>query len=379
MGAWTYLVFLVGFAAIVGTHELGHFIAAKLYGFEVPYFSIGFGPTILRFSFGGTDFRLSLFPIGGYIKIAGDAISEEEAVADIRAIIEDPGLNQEVKNRLSVSLLAYTNTEDVQQLGPWSHWYFFKSGWEQLVVCLSGPLASALLAVPLSMLLIFNQGNLVPVVPLSVAQVAPEQTVLHIGDEVLAIDNHKIQSINDYLKASISVVPGDNVELTVRRGDRKLTLSFIAPDDFASTGFGVVFQARKVDVSFIDSIPLAIKETYNGISLQIWALCQLLTGKLDVNQGLSGPVGIIHFGASSINDGFSSFVSFCRFLTEGLAIANLLPLPILDGGRSLISLWKIFTGRSLNAHIFRGMVIGGSIILLMLVVYVTVLDISRIV
>jgi regulator of sigma E protease len=378
MGGWKYIVFLLGFGVIIGAHELGHFIAARLCGMEVPLFSIGFGPTILRFSSGGTEFRLGLFPLGGFVKIAGDAVSEEEAVADIEALIEDSTLSEVVRNRLSRSLSEYSNVENRGQPMSWLNWYFFKSGWEQIFVSLSGPFASALLAVPLSMILLFTQGNLVPVVPLSVAQISEASGYFHVGDEVLAINGHAIESVNDYLKASIAIAPGETVDITVRRDQLEQEVSFVAPEDFATTGYGLVFDATHEKVSLPDSILLAIKETISGLSLQLWALWQLLTGNFGLNGALSGPVGIIRFGATSVQDGFVSFVSFCRFLTEGLAIANLFPLPVLDGGRSLISLWRVCTGRSLNAQIQRGMLIGGSIVLLVFAVYVTVLDISRI-
>lgn len=373
---FSFFLFSLCFAFVVGFHEFGHFLSARKFGIGVPRFAIGFGPIIGKIVLSGTEFSLRVLPLGGYVELLGDSISREFAELSVEQLLNDPGLDPAVKDKIRAT-------------GE-SGWFVNQSGWKQLCVDLAGPLASALLALPLSLLLLMGQGQFTPVLPLTVGQVqsihqsdsggriTTESEELMVGDQLISINGHPISSVEDYFKEIVHLNPGEPVMVVVNREGIATDVTIVPGEEVTTEGLGIKLNSHLRKVTLEEAIPLSVTETLAGIKLQAYAITELFSGHLGV-RGLSGPIGIFKAGQESAQLGSWPLVNFIRTLTEGLALLNILPLPVLDGGRSLFAVWKIITGQQVNGVVYYYLTVVGAMFLVSLAIFATVIDLGRLV
>ena len=181
-------IFLLVLGAMIFVHELGHFLVAKWLGIRVEVFSLGFGKRLLGFKRGDTDYRLSLLPLGGYVKMAGDNIAEERAGAPDEFL---------------------------------SH-----SKWDRFLVAVAGPVMNLLtaLAIPLVASMIFFEVPAYKVEPPVVASARPDSAAakagLQPGDRIVRFDDTEVPTWRD-LDDQVLLHPGANVTLTVDRAGQQ--------------------------------------------------------------------------------------------------------------------------------------------------------------
>ncbi|HHT72494.1 MAG TPA: RIP metalloprotease RseP [Firmicutes bacterium] len=335
----TLAAFVVVFGTIVLFHELGHFLVAKLAGIRVFEFAIGFGPKVAGVRWGETTYSLRLFPLGGFVKMAG--MDEAEDIRD-----------------------------DVDQDDPRS--FANKSLPWRLSTIAAGPFMNFVLAI-----LLFTIYFSLAVVPPTITQIeqhAPAyQAGLHPGDEFVEINGKPVKTSEDVV-AIIQAHPGEELSVLVKRSGQFLTIP-VTPKE--ADGKGVIGVA----IDYKPRFPLGVSlqagftQTWQMAGQLITGLVHMVTGKVEPN--LSGPIGIAQIVGQSARQGLASLLILAVVLNVNLGLLNLLPVPILDGGWLVILIVEALRGKPLAPE-SRGIAqFVGLAVLILLMLFATFQDISR--
>jgi regulator of sigma E protease len=398
------VVFLFVLGVLVFVHEFGHYAVAKLFKVRVDVFSLGFGKRLIGFRRGDTDYRISLLPLGGYVKMAGENPMEartgdpSEFMSHPRwqrflIAIAGPAMN--ILFAFVVLALLYTfhheylaftkNPVDVVYIQPNSA--AEKAGlhvgdritrvehidnptWEQFLIRSSiNPNQS----VPLKVL----RGaqtldiTLVPEVSGSnregEAGLEPPQVVgmiepglpaakahLQSGDVLLSVNGKQIRSLEDLLDA-LQEAKGSPVQLVVKRDRNELTLP-IAAQLADSPGAGEKKYRIGVSVMEVEKLPFpvavstAFAECKSNTGLIFELVGKLVQNKNSIKQ-MSGPIGIMKYSREAARLGWPTLLKFMALISLNLAIFNLLPIPILDGGLMLMLLIESVMRRDIKQEI----------------------------
>ncbi len=342
----TIVAFLFVLAILIIAHELGHFGTAKAFGIKVEEFGVGFPPRLVKFKKGETVYSLNAIPLGGFTKMAGE---------------EDPEVERSLASQ---------------------------KPWKRLVVLSAGSIMNFLLP-----FLLISVALMVPhqavYSDVNVTEVAPEspaeQAGLKPGDQIIIINDQKIDSIID-INRQIQLNLGQEITLTyLREGtehDTSLVPRWRPPEGQGAMGVGL--KAENIEMvqerlHFWQAIPKGITETFETLGLFKNAIITLVIGAAPEG-GVAGPVGIAQLTGEVARAGVSPLLEFAAFLSINLAIINLLPLPALDGGRIIFVLIEwIRRGKKISPRTEGLIHLAGFMMLIMLMLAVTVGDISRII
>lgn len=304
------LVYSVG-AAVVGLgllivfHEFGHFLLAKLSGVGVLTFSVGFGPKLWVKKRGETEYALSAFPLGGYVKMVG----------------EDP--DEEVR------------PEDMEKS------FAHKSLAKRIAIVVAGPGFNLLLALCLLIGVFTFYG--VPVMSTQVSGVEAgspaERAGIIKGDRVVAIDGKPIKEWEE-LSRVIKSSGGKTLNLQVERGTQTVNLTVqpmkkenrnlfgeLKEDWIIGIGSQVSIEKGKPGLAVLR----AFYQTYDYAKLTLVALVKMVTGDVSP-RNIGGPILIAQMAGQQAQEGLGSFLAFLAVLSINLGVLNLLPVPVLDGG-----------------------------------------------
>lgn len=342
------LYFLLTILLIVLIHEVGHFLAAKVFGVYVKEFAIGFGPTILKFQGKETKYSLRILPLGGFVAMAG-----EEGV-DIESI--DPKRTINGVNRI-----------------------------KRIIIMLSGIIMNLFLSLVLFCSIYIIQPKIVvspPAIINTVVEGSPADIAgLKSGDLIttVVVDNDNKIEVKDFFH--LQTILNENTEtffFEITRGDQEMTLN-VHPK------FNDELQRYIIGISALEptykilSITQAIGE---GFSLMGEASKSIGTFFLELFQGkglenLGGPVGIYQVTDEYASAGIVPFMYLLAFLSLNVAFFNLLPLPILDGGRVVLVIIEAIFNRPINKKIESGLMLISMALLFMLIIYASYNDITR--
>jgi regulator of sigma E protease len=344
----------LGMGFIIGFHELGHFLFAKLFNIRVPSFSLGFGPRILTKQIGETEFCLSAIPFGGYVEIAGAAEIGQ-------------GEQKEAHAQDTRSFVA-------------------KPFYQQLLVMLGGILFNLFFAY-CAMIVLYTTG--IPKTPLmphnhSISAIhddsAAAQGDLRVGDKILSINEEEIGSNLQKIQQIIQPLALQEATIVIERDGEKITKTIvIGSKETESVGIlGTEFEFSPTpphslkDAFFmgIAGCNMWIKNTFVGLS-QIFS-------KKGMNQ-MAGPVAIIAMTVKGAAAGWQIFLLLLIIISINLAVLNLIPLPILDGGQILFYGIEALIGRPLPYKVREYIHIGTWIIFIILFIYLTTQDIGRLI
>jgi regulator of sigma E protease len=338
----TLLQFIGVVAGLIILHELGHFVAARIFNVEVEEFGIGFPPRIITlFEAGGTKYSLNWLPLGGFVRPKGE---------------DDP----DVEGGLAAA-----------------------SPWVRIAVLFSGPLMNLLLAV-IVYAVIFGQVGVPDTSIVQVLETAPgspaEQAGLREGDLLLAVNEVNVESNND-LRDEIYAHLGEEVSLTLERSGEQIT-TFLVPRENPPEGegaIGIVMNNPIRDIHWVQALPMGVAATYNHSLAVLTIPAQLIRG-----DGGGRPVGYkgmydIYEGARSqqLIPGTSRSVNVLAFVvsvTISLGILNLLPIPALDGGRIFFILPEILFRKRVSQRIKNISNAVGFSLMILLLIYINVLD-----
>lgn len=312
-----YFLFII--ITLIFTHELGHFLASKMFNVKVEEFGIGFPPRIFKFKKGETLYSLNLIPLGGFCKILG----ENEHVSDKRSFSQQPAYKK------IIILLAGV---------------IFNFAFAIIIY-------SILFSIGLPSLTDFNSKDIY-----QLANIQPKEQYVQINeikedslakelgfktnDKIVSFNNNTdFSQFNDFLKST----KGEKITLSLENKD----VSFINPETLGIYYSGV----NLYQTSFWQGVLNSFKVCKQTIQLMFSLLGRLVTSifSTQINTGIAGPIGIISITQSISNLGFIYVLSFAAYLSINLGFVNLIPISILDGGRVfLILLEKIFNRKLPN-------------------------------
>jgi regulator of sigma E protease len=428
----TIIAFVPLLAIMIVVHELGHFWAAVAVGIRVETFSIGFGPRLFGFRRGDTDFRLSLIPLGGYVRMLGDQPGDENAV--------DPASFQA------------------------------KARWQRAIVIMAGPLMNIVLAVVIvTGLFMYKFPKVDESGPAVITEIekgsAAEQAGLQVGDRILKFGtqtnpkweylsnqeklngNHAMdvvvqrngQRLNlsvtpridpkegvgtigwDYLNIEVGEIEPNSPAQTagLKAGDifvsmngQDVAATSVVQDAVAHSGgkpidvqikragqmqhlsvtpikmgngryhigvsYGEVlpFPVEIVKLSFPEALTQSVRKNYEDTSLIFQTLGSILQRRVSA-KSMTGPVGLARNSREAAKRGPYEYLGFMSFVSLNLAIFNLLPIPILDGGTLLLLLIEMLLQREVSMSIKETFLKLGFVLLMMVVVFVLYNDLTR--
>lgn len=423
----TPFAFLLVLGVIIFVHEFGHFITAKAFGIRVFVFSFGFGQRLLGFKWGDTDCRLSLIPLGGYVKLEGE--SDDHI------------------------------SEDTSHIGDGRD-FTARPRWQRIVVYLAGPFMNGVLTVGVLTAVYMHGAELpdfsdTPIVAL-VEPGSPAATAgIEAGDEFLAIDGER-QTTWEQVLMTVALRPDRPLDVTVRRGseERHITVrsrstdhnigdigahplvvignvvvgqpaaeAGIKPGDIVLRMAGKPIHAfeeippivqasadKPLDIElsrqgqtvrlavaprngkigiagggrlvykkfpFTRAVPEALRHTREMVRQTVTMLRQLVTAQISPKVALSGPVGIFQASGEAAKSGVVPLVLLMAMISLSVGILNLLPLPPLDGGHLAILVVEGVIRHDLGMTAKTWIMNTGAAFLLLLIATVVYFDISK--
>jgi regulator of sigma E protease len=429
----TILAFVFVLGVLIFVHELGHFLMARRIGVRVLTFSLGFGPKILNVNRGGTDYCISIIPLGGYVKMAGE------------------------------------NPED-QRTGS-SDEFLSKSKWQRFQVLVMGPIMNVLLAVVV-MSVVLYQGAQVPVFdqqPVVIGTFSENSSAraagLQAGDRIVTVDGNSVDNWDQFSMAiipkpdrqvsigyvrdghanSVTLVPaakkqgrfdmgdigiqpivhpqlgdltpgmpaaaaglktgdvilaaggkqgvgyddllnlikshdGQPLSLTISRGGQVQQISVTPKTTGDKPMIGAqisAFETRLIDPSPLEAVKLSVQKNWEWSRLIVDTLVGLFTRETSVKQ-LMGPVAIADLSGSAAEAGWIPLFSLMAMISINLGLLNLMPIPVLDGGHIFILLLEGLARRDFSMRVKEKMMLAGFVVLLMLMATVIYNDLMRI-
>ena len=344
------LIFILILSLLIIAHEFGHFVVAKKNGVRVEQFSLGFGPCLLRKQMGDTEYSLNLIPLGGYIKMAGDDLQEREGKSD-EYFSKSPGKRFQII--FSGPLLNYL-------LGLVFFWVIFLIGYPALTTKVGG--------------LIEGFG----------AQAAG----LKVGDKISSINSRKVYFWQDLQQEIQKNRSAGSVNLTVSRDGEEFKIKVNLKEQSAQDSLGQKRNLSLMGITPFDevveiregpikSIFLAVEKTWELTTTTYKGLWFLVTGKLSMRESMAGPLEIFFMTSKAAALGLVAVLHLMAALSISLALFNLLPVPVLDGGHLLLLGIEKIRRRPLGIKVERLLTNIGFSLLLTLVVLVTYNDILR--
>jgi regulator of sigma E protease len=446
--------YIIFFALTIGIlvfiHEFGHFAAAKLSGMRVDVFAIGFGRRLFGwnkktgFTFGeldkdfdgggNTDYRLSMLPLGGYVKIAGMVdesfdtkfASKEAQPYEFRSkpmwqkiFVITAGVfmnfmlawiifwggnffnERAIINTTTIGTVAYESAADSagfktndkilavngEIVNDWEDLttkLFINSLGEDVNVLIERNGMEKTLLVTRSNIPDYeSQGDfLLPKGSVtSIGQVlddAPAMTAgLKAGDICLTIKNTPVISHHQVTKL-IKSNPQTEIPITVKRGVDTLTMA-VTPGEDGMIGISITSRfegdVKYTSFGFFESIYMGLADIVRYTDLTFNMLGKVFTGKVEFGKAFGGPVKIAQYAAKTADIGISSFLYFLALLSLSLAIINIMPFPVLDGGHLIIILIEGIAKREIPIRIKIAIQNTGLVILLLLMAFIIYNDI----
>jgi len=350
------LLALIGIGFLIGFHEFGHFIFCKIFNIRTPSFSIGFGPRLIEKKIGDTNFVLSAIPLGGYVEIAG---------------AQEVGQGEQKEARST------------------DQYSFARKPYYQKMLVIAGGILFNLIFAYVTLIVLLAIG--IPKTPLlrpynitnAVQDVSPEtpaaQAGLQAGDIITKIENTPVSDSNmqEFMQV-LAQQAGKPTTFIVKRADTELPITTTLRDLASNQRiFGVDFFLKDIPAQ---PLTTAISMGIEVVNTWIAGTFQGIKGMFVKKSlhGLGGPVGIVSNTLKNVqSDGIQALFIMLCLISVGLAVFNIIPLPIFDGGQALFYTLEAITGRSLDsARIYIHYV--SWVLVMMLMIYVTCKDIFNI-
>jgi regulator of sigma E protease len=326
----TLLAFLVVLSILVFVHEFGHYYVARRNGVRIEVFSIGFGPEAFGFTDrAGTRWKFSIIPLGGYVKMFGDANAASQ-----------PGEADSIPE------------EQRDQAFP------CKSLGQRAAIVAAGPAANFLFAIVAlaGLFAIVGQPYTPPVVNDVVADSAAAEAGFEPGDRIVKMSGRSIDRF-EAIKRIVALNPGAELPIVVERGGQQVSLKAVptpteVTDRAGNTHTIGRLGIRVEGVEFRRPDPLtavwsAVKETGALTTGTLQAVGQIISGTRSAEE-LGGPIRIAQLSGEVAETGISNLISFMAVLSINLGLINLFPVPMLDGGHLMFYAIEAVRGRPLG-------------------------------
>jgi regulator of sigma E protease len=402
----TAIYFLITLGILVFIHELGHFLAAKLFKMRVDVFSLGFPPRAFGKQVGETDYCVSWIPIGGYVKIAGmidESFDTEYLNRDLqpwefrakpiwqRMIVISAGVIMNMllavaifwginyvqgKSVWNTTEIGYVMDESPaanaglqggdkilrindKPIANWdevrSHIYVENIGYDLRIVVLRAGTETTI-RVPQNMLQDLNESSF-GIAPahseVVINTVEPDKPAdalgLKPGDVITSLDGQALRydrKVNEIVRSHAE----KPLAIEWRRGD-SLKTGILTPTDKGMIGisFGLRYTGpvTKTQYTFFAAMTAGVNNIVNVVSLTVQGIASIVTGKMPFSQSVAGPIKIAQLASQTAELGIITYLNFMAFLSISLAILNILPIPALDGGHLVILAIEGVIGREL--------------------------------
>jgi len=343
------VIILLG--VLIFAHEVGHFLVAKWAGVGVLKFSLGFGPKMIGKKVGETEYLVSIIPLGGYVKLLGEMDDEELSEEDKkRSFLRQPVL-------------------------------------KRAAIVVAGPVFNFLLAI-----LIFTVVYIIGVPTLTtqvggIQEGSPAYAAgLAKGDTIVSLDGTEVSKW-EQLAEIISKSEGRKLNVHVKRNEKHFDM-ILAPQLLKTKNiFGEEIESYKIGIMpssqfTIEKVNpflalwMGIKQTWIISKLTVLSVVKIIEGVISPKT-LGGPILIAQMAGAQVKEGLIPFVLFMALLSINLAVLNLLPIPVLDGGHLLFYLIEMVTGKEVNIKWREMSQQIGFVLLVLLMIFVFIMDIER--
>jgi len=424
---------LLGLSILVGLHELGHMLTAKMFGMRVEKFSIGFPPKIIGFKWGETEYSIGAIPLGGFVKISGmvdesmdtEQLSAEPQPWEFRAkpawqrlIVMLGGVVVNVITGIIIFVFlvyergeTFYSRDQVIEHGIVAHEIGEQIGFQDgdKVLDINGTTYESLndlssgdallsgggyytverdgekikIDIPKGFINSFsNEESMSKFIdiryPFDVFQVDPEGPAAGIdlqeGDKIVEVNGQKINYFND-LQDALASYSDQEVALAVQRGGETLTHTVKVRED-GTIGIAVtpLLEPVRRQYTFLESIPQGTERAFSVVILNARAMGKMFTGEVSVNN-MTGPIGMAKIYGNTWD--WVKFWSMTGLISMVLAFMNLLPIPALDGGHVTFLLYEMISGRAPSDRFLENAQKVGMVLLLALMVFVIGNDILK--
>ena len=427
------IAFILIFFVVVTIHEFGHFIVAKKSGILCQEFAIGMGPKIFHKKIGETNFTIRLLPLGGYVKMPDNVFDFNNDVSmydlkkgmnirlkldkedKVEKIILDESNDMEL---LPIHLEDFDLTEKLfirgfvgdeseyfevrkdacvvfggmeEQIAPLDRMFSSHSWGKKFWTLFAGPLMNFFLAAIIFIGLAFYTG-----VPVNnddaklgvVADNSPAQTAgLKAGDTITEVNGQSVSTWTGFVE-KIKESNGQELTLKVNRDGSIQEVKVTPKEEVTKNKKGEEVKTYKVGIGkyqetkkgFVDSIKYGLQETLHYGTLIFTAIINLFvslfTGGFSLNQ-LGGPVAIYEMSSSAAKSGLVTTLQWTGILSVNLGLMNLIPIPVLDGGRIIFVIYEAIFKKPINKKAQYYMTITFGLLMVALMLAVTWNDIQR--
>ncbi len=340
------LITIIAFIFILGVtvtiHEFGHFLFAKKAGIYVYEFSIGMGPRLFKFNRKNdeTDYSIRLFPIGGYVQMAGEDIEVDKNIP---------------KDKLLQS----------------------KTWLQRFLTMVAGVMFNFLLAIVVLFIIALVKGVTLDATRIDTSKIEE----LKSGDKIISVDGNFVNNY-DKLALELSVAGSKKFDIKVKHKDGSYDTFAIKPkavydkkDKLMGYEYGFTITGKD-EKGFIAAIKYAFVKFVSIIEQMFFTVWYLITGKISLKL-LSGPVGIFSIVGSAAKTGFFSVLSLLALISVNVGFINLLPIPAFDGGHILFLIIEKIKGSKVNPKVENIIHTVFFVLLMALMVYITFNDVLR--
>jgi regulator of sigma E protease len=331
--ATNLLAFIIVLGFLIFAHESGHFFAARFFKVRVLVFSFGFGKRLFGFRHRDTDYRVSLIPLGGYVRMAGD-------------------------------------TPDANVAGSPDE-FLSKPKWQRFLILFAGPLINIVIALAFMTgiaMVGFQQRVTEPVIRKVEAGKAGAKAGLQPGDRIISVKGEPVEDVAD-VELVISMNAGTPMRLVYERNGA-LRQTTLTPDrvegDYSPIGRAFVYfgstpsnlrlsrgigvRTKLIKLSFLPALRYSVDHNWRTLKIAMSALGRLFRPEGSVKE-LRGPVNIARMSGAMFREGWLPTIVLMAMISLHLGVMNLLPIPLLDGGRIMILIVEGIARRDLSLRV----------------------------
>ncbi len=434
----TLLAFLFVLGVLIFVHELGHFVMARRVGIRVLKFSLGFGPRLIGFKRGDTEYVISAIPLGGYVKMAGENPDDPRSGRDdeflskskwerFQILIMGPLMNLILAVLVTAGVLMNGADIPVFQSKPpvvgqvtpdspaaragiqrgdrivtiagrdidtWEQFFIHigtRAGRETEIGVLRDGKEFTVKATPAPQTK-FEIGDIgvLPDTHPNVAALLPDAPAqkagLKVGDVILRVDGATI-TLREQLIAAVSTKANTPVTIAVMRDGSPVDVTVTPeantgrcpslPTGEGCIGISIGEEVTRIKPGPLDALGMSIKRNYEQAGLIFMTIGQLVTRETSTRQ-LMGPLAIAQLSGESAEQGWVPLFALMAMISLNLGLLNLLPIPVLDGGHIFIMALEGLARRDFSLKVKEKMFLAGFAVLLMLMVTVIYNDLTRI-
>jgi len=417
---------IVVLGIIIFFHESGHFLLAKAFGMRVFIFSFGFGKRLFGFKRGDTDYRVSLIPLGGYVKLEGepdDAITEDTAPrgdgndflsrprwqrllvyfagpamnavltvlvfwimfvigAPVAGVFVEPPVIGDIETGSPAALAGFEPADRILSVDGdlTADWqgalvaFGLRPGRLVEVVVRRDGTEQRLKVKPVARAQSFGDIGVIPIVRVGLVSEggAAAEAGLRTNDGILAVGGKRIRSF-----AEIPAILGASGDVPTKfdlvRDDQKLSLSIVPRGGRIGIGNHLIPRRFPVGQAFTE----AVRESWSQTVQMVQLLKRLLTARVSAKSALSGPIGIAQAAGEAAKRGLIDYLSLVALLSISVGVLNLFPMAPLDGGHIAILLAEMVIRRELSEKVKIVFLNAGFVLIMALMVFILYSDLSK--